>query len=752
MGRASLALCCALGLAAAARASGDTGTLLATPYKLVTGGQAPNEAASSIRLGGASDPYTDDRPQWHALDDAHYCYARRDGVGLRVDGQSVLVGEIGVPERIAYVAVTCGVASKSALGESLALTLTAGGTVSSKPFAIDEQGQTRTVIFSFDPTLEADELRFSNAGAAIFEIHRVVWRPTLPSIVPEVTFYREVAAGETLFCTVDDCTGGTGDYAVTWTFNGEGRAPTGDYRTPVRFTAPSAPGCYPLTLVVRDTGGNSFTQTYEVCVRSFNPARDLSVSGVTRTGFDLTWERPAGTVTAEDFVVTVRGAETEDFSATLRPEWTRQGSAWVSAPLSLGEAYGSLSNLLLGASGIGSGNYLEACPEEGSWAPLSGAVGFYFGLALAPGEAFRLRTDAAVPPDAVTLRGACADVLWEAVVPAVGQRLEAAVGGLPAGREVLASVRPRFRRDDRSLISGDALTQAVALLPVPVPAAAQEEGVLRFDWAAYGDALAEEPVIRLDFYAETPAEGGPEPGLYLTRAFLTGDAGKEGLDLDAAKAVVLTNTTGRDIPLDGKGHVLRVTSASGGKHSFWDFYIPGDDGEKTYPLVVPAHGELVLAHARSTPDDLPEGAVTSTTGVLNFGDGGAIALLLGDRETLIDELPTAFSTVARLRASDLGHDVTALTRASASDPAFSEPWDQPLPQAWRLLTERCTAANAYLEYGGLFTLPEGATRLWVELRTEIGQEVSEPLTLVLWERVDAEADPPERPGFRLILR
>lgn len=750
------AFCLALGLAALARASGDTGALLATPNKLDLGGLAPNEAASTIRLGGDKDPYTANRPQWHSLDDAHYCYARRDGVGLRTEGKSVLVGELGLPEPIAYVAVTCGVASASNVGKALALTLTAGSTVSSKPFTVDELGRTRTVIFTFSPKVEADELRLSNAGEAIFEVHRVEWRATVPSIAPDVSFYREVSPGETLFCTVDDCTGGSGDYAVAWAFNGERRAPTDDFRTPVRFVAPSAPGDYPLTLTVQDTLGNRFTQTYEVRVRSFNPARELGVSAVTRTGFSLTWERPLGVLTAEDFAVTVEDAAGGDYFATFRPTWTRQGSAWVSDPIDPGAAAGggALSDLVVNAAGIGLGDYLEACPESGAWAPLSGVCGIFFGLALAPGEGFRLRTDAAEPPASVTLRGTRADILWERVVKAMGQRLEAEVTGLPAGREVAVGVRARFRRDDRSLVSGAPLSARVSLLPVPIPKATHGGGAIVFDWAAYGDTLAENPAIRLDFYAETPAEGGPEPGLYLTRAFLTGDAGKEGLDLDAAKAVALTNTTGRDIPLDGKGHVLRVTSASSGKHSFWDFYIPGDDGEKTYPLVVPAHGELVLAHARSTPDDLPEGAVTSTTGVLNFGDGGAIALLLGDRETLVDELPTAFNTVARLRADGLGHDVTALTRASASDPAFSEPWDQPLPLAWRLLTERCTAANAFLEYGPLLSLPEGATRLWAELRTEIGDDASEPLTLVLWDERATEVDPPapKRPGFRLILR
>ena len=585
MTRFLTAFCLALGLAALARASGDTGALLATPNKLDLGGLAPNEAASSIRLGGDKDPYTANRPQWHSLDDAHYCYARRDGVGLRTEGKSVLVGELGLPEQIAYVAVTCGVASASNVGKALALTLTAGSTVSSKPFTVDELGRTRTVIFTFSPKVEADELHLSNAGEAIFEVHRVEWRATVPSIAPDVSFYREVSPGETLFCTVDDCTGGSGDYAVAWAFNGERRAPTDDFRTLVRFVAPSAPGDYPLTLTVQDTLGNRFTQTYEVRVRSFNPARELGVSAVTRTGFSLTWERPLGVLTAEDFAVTVEDAAGGDYSATFRPTWTRQGSAWVSDPIDpAGEAGGgALSDLVVNVAGIGLGDYLEACPESGAWAPLSGAGGIFFGLALAPGEGFRLRTDAAEPPVSVTLRGTRADILWERVVKAMGQRLEAEVTGLPAGREVAVSVRARFRRDDRSLVAGAPLSARVSLLPVPIPKATHGGGAIVFDWAAYGDTLAENPAIRLDFYAETPAEGGSEPGLYLTRAFLTGNAGKGGLKLSAAKAVALTNTTGRDIALDGGNYSLRLTSASTGKHSFWDFSLKDDAGEKTYP-------------------------------------------------------------------------------------------------------------------------------------------------------------------------
>ena len=734
MGRWAALLILGLSLAPLLRADGDSGTLLATPQRYKDGQLIPNATSATIRLGSESDPLVGKRDGWAALG-GDFCYARATGVGLRGDGKSVLYRPFDPPETISYVSVVCGVESKSALGKPLALALSLGTReVKTQEFTIENPGETRTVTFAFTPT-EAPDIRLTNESDTVFEVQRVSWFADAPPITVEVDI-TPAPAGGTIRCSVASCTGGSGTYTrVRWTFNGNTSSAVDHIQSMATFTAPDREGTYPLTLEIADDQGNSRTFSYSVIVGADATVAYPIVSNVTRTGFTLSWDRPASGFSPEAFAVRVFRSDL--LNVTLTPEWSPAGDGWNSPEFSLDDALDGLDaqNVAVTVPKDWQGD-LKYYVGNGSWTPLLRVDDTFLSFALSPGQPFRFRVEKAKPPATLELNAGLSHTYEEEKIPLEGQKLTRTFTDLPAGKTVKVSITAHGRKDDGTLTYYNSPELSVPLLPIPVPSAIfDSSGRIRFKWDSLALDPGENPTISLRLFAETPAETALPPGLYLTRVLLTQNK--------AAKAIALTNTSASPIPLDGKTYTLTY-----GEND-WDFYVKDANNKNVHTLVVPAHGDLVIVANQYRPADLREGVAFATANAIRYlKDAGPVTLLRNG--TPINKLTPVMDAVVRLPADSLtGATSTPAAQADPKIDALYDPWPQATSVTAPFYQGTYTPANRYLETESLLTKrPEGATRVWAELRTTLNGSDSEPQILDLWSTPSGAP----RPGFRLRLR
>lgn len=737
MGRWAALLILGLSLAPLLRADGDSGDLLATPQRYKDGALVDNEPSATIRLGSVSDPLVGKRDGWTALGGA-YCYARLTGVGLRGDGKSILYRPFDPPETVSYVSVVCGAESaKSAIGKPLSLTLSLGGHEETQTFTIENPGETRTVTFTFDPT-EASDIRLSNDGDTVFEVRRVSWYANLPPITVETTI-SSATVGGTIHCSIDSCSGGSGSYVrARWTFNGVTSTAIDQLQSIAKFTAPDREGDYPLTLEIIDTLGNSRTFSYSVIVGADATVAYPIVSNVTRTGFTLSWDRPASGFSPEAFAVRVFRSDL--LNVTLTPEWSPAGDGWNSPEFSLDDALDGLDaqNVAVTVPKDWQGD-LKYYVGNGSWTPLLRVDDTFLSFALSPGQPFRFRVEKAKPPASLELNAGLSHTYEEEKIPLEGQKLTRTFTDLPAGKTVKVSITAHGRKDDGTLTYYNSPELSVPLLPIPVPSAIfDSSGRIRFKWDSLALDPGEDPTISLRLFAETPAETALPPGLYLTRVLLTQNK--------AAKAIALTNTSASPIPLDGKTYTLTY-----GEND-WDFYVKDANNKNVHTLVVPAHGDLVIVANQYRPADLREGVAFATANAIRYlKDAGPVTLLRNG--TPINKLTPVMDAVVRLPADSLtGATSTPAAQADPKIDALYDPWPQATSVTAPFYQDTYTPANRYLDTESLLTKrPEGATRVWAELRTTLNGSDSDPQILELWATPTTPSGTP-RPGFRLRLR
>lgn len=742
MGRLAALLILGLSLAPLLHADGDSGELLATPERYKDGELVPNTASATIRLGSGSDPLVGKRDGWAALGGA-YCYARLTGVGLRGNGKSVLCRPFEEPETVSYVSVVCGAESKSSIGEPLALTLSLGTReVETQYFTLTEAGETQTLTFAFKP-IEASDLRLSNDGDKTFEVRRVSWYADLPPITVDVAITPstvdgiiQCSVGGTIRCSVTSCTGGSGTYVrARWIFNGATSSAIENLQSIATFTVPDREDTYPLSLEIVDDQGNSKTFSYTVNVVADATASHPAVTNITRTGFTLSWDRPTSGLTPEEFAVRVTRSGKLD--VTLTPEWSAAGTGWRTDAFLLDDALDGLDaqTVCVVVPKTWAGN-LKYSVNNAPWKDLERPMeGFFFGFNLSPKQTISFFTEADEPPASLKLSATLSHTYADKKIPLEGQKLIYPFTDLPAGKTFDVSITSYTRQNDGTLTT-KSIDLPVTLLPIPRPAATLDgANRIHFNWDDLDFNEDETPTISLRLFAEVPAETILAPGLYLTRVLLTQDK--------AAKAIALTNTSDSPISLDGKDYILIY-----GKYS-WDFYINDEDGKKAYPLVVPAHDDLIIVANQYRPTDLREGVAFATANAIrNMKDAGPVTLLRDG--TLINSITPVMDAVVRLPADSLtGATTTPAAQADATIDALYDPWPQAVPTATAFYEGTYTSDNIYLSLSALpVTRPEGATRVWAELRTCLDGAESEPQILELW----AVPSGTPRPGFRLRLR
>lgn len=742
MGRWAALLILGLSLAPLLHADGDSGELLATPERYKDGELVPNTASATIRLGSGSDPLVGKRDGWAALGGA-YCYARLTGVGLRGNGKSVLCRPFDEPETVSYVSVVCGAESKSSIGEPLALTLSLGTReVETQYFTLTEAGETQTLTFAFKP-IEASDLRLSNDGDKTFEVRRVSWYADLPPITVDVAITPstvdgiiQCSVGGTIRCSVTSCTGGSGTYVrARWTFNGATSSAIENLQSIATFTVPDREDTYPLSLEIVDDQGNSKTFSYTVNVVADATASHPAVTNITRTGFTLSWDRPTSGLTPEEFAVRVTRSGKLD--VTLTPEWSPAGTGWRTDAFLLDDALDGLDaqTVFVVVPKTWAGN-LKYSVNNAPWKDLERPMeGFFFGFNLSPKQTLSFFTEADDPPASLKLSATLSHTYADKKIPLEGQKLIYPFTDLPAGKTFDVFITSYTRQNDGTLTT-KSIDLPITLLPIPRPAATLDgANRIRFNWDDLDFNEDETPTISLRLFAKAPTETTLTPGLYLTRVLLT--------QSKAAKAIALTNTSDAPISLDGKDYILIY-----GKYS-WDFYINDEDGKKAYPLVVPAHDDLIIVANQYRPTDLREGVAFATANAIrNMKDAGPVTLLRDG--TLINSITPVMDAVVRLPADSLtGATSTPAAQADTSIDALYDPWPQAAPTATAFYEGTYTRNNVYCETARLLDdRPEGATRVWAELRTCLDGAESEPQIIELW----AVPSGTPRPGFRLRLR
>ena len=742
MGRWAALLILGLSLAPLLHADGDSGDLLATPERYKDGELVPNTASATIRLGSGSDPLVGKRDGWAALGGA-YCYARLTGVGLRGNGKSVLCRPFDEPETVSYVSVVCGAESKSSIGEPLALTLSLGTReVETQYFTLTEAGETQTLTFAFKP-IEASDLRLSNDGDKTFEVRRVSWYADLPPITVDVAITPstgdgiiQCSVGGTIRCSVTSCTGGSGTYVrARWIFNGATSSAIENLQSIATFTVPDREDTYPLTLEIADDQGNSKTFSYTVNVVADATASHPAVTNITRTGFTLSWDRPTSGLTPEEFAVRVTRSGKLD--VTLTPEWSAAGKGWRTDAFLLDDALDGLDaqTVFVVVPKTWAGN-LKYSVNNAPWKDLERPMeGFFFGFNLSPKQTLSFFTEADDPPASLKLSATLSHTYADKKIPLEGQKLIYPFTDLPAGKTFDVSITSYTRQNDGTLTT-KSIDLPITLLPIPRPAATLDgANRIRFNWDDLDFNEDETPTISLRLFAKAPTETTLTPGLYLTRVLLT--------QSKAAKAIALTNTSDSPISLDGKDYILIY-----GKYS-WDFYINDEDGKKAYPLVVPAHDDLIIVANQYRPTDLREGVAFATANAIrNMKDAGPVTLLRDG--TLINSITPVMDAVVRLPADSLtGATSTPAAQADATIDALYDPWPQAVPTATAFYEGSYTRNNVYCETARLLDdRPAAATRVWAELRTCLDGAESEPQIIELW----AVPSGTPRPGFRLRLR
>lgn len=741
MGRWAALLFLGLSLAPLLHADGDSGKLLATPERYKDGELVPNTASATIRLGSGSDPLVGKRDGWAALGGA-YCYARLTGVGLRGNGKSVLCRPIDEPETVSYVSIVCGAESKSSIGEPLALTLSLGTReVETQYFTLTEAGETQTLTFAFKP-IEASDLRLSNDGDKTFEVRRVSWYADLPPITVDVAITPstvdgiiQCSVGGTIRCSVTSCTGGSGTYVrARWTFNGATSSAIENLQSIATFTVPDREDTYPLSLEIADDQGNSKTFSYTVNVVADATASHPVVTNITRTGFTLSWDRPTSGLTPEEFAVRVTRSGKLD--VTLTPEWSPASRGYRTDAFLLDDALDGLDaqNIIVSVPNAWAGD-LKCSVNNAPWVELTRLNDIFFGFNLSPKQTISFHTEADEPPASLKLSASLSHTYADKKIPLEGQKLIYPFTDLPAGKTFDVSITSYTRQNDGTLTT-KSIDLPITLLPIPRPAATLDgANRIRFNWDDLDFNEDETPTISLRLFAKAPTETTLTPGLYLTRVLLTQDK--------AAKAIALTNTSDAPISLDGKDYILIY-----GKYS-WDFYINDEDGKKAYPLVVPAHDDLIIVANQYRPTDLREGVAFATANAIrNMKDAGPVTLLRDG--TLINSITPVMDAVVRLPADSLtGATTTPAAQADATIDALYDPWPQAVPTATAFYEGSYTRNNVYCETARLLDdRPAAATRVWAELRTCLDGAESEPQIIELW----AVPSGTPCPGFRLRLR
>lgn len=706
--------------------------------------------------------------------------ARINGIGLAPaassGGQSGMVATFDPPEEMVSLAVTC-MASGTTVAKAthlLGVRLNGGELLTAElAFPDSAVGTPVTLTFPFTEKQRVTTLALTNETAknsGLFEVNAVSWQSDFAPITANYTCKRACNVGDTLYVALSGCTGGSGVYTrFRWRFNGQEQV-TEDYAASCRFTAPMEEGTLPLELEVTDSLGTVATFSWDITVRPYISATNLTCSNLTYTGMTVSWEQPLP-YAVNDYLVRISHAFSRNIEQMFTPTWVREGNAWqLAEPIDLTDVIDGRDFSAYLVPFYWQGDGFEVSTDGGTtWCATSCLPStpprYLLCRALEDGSrantfpptlaSILLRTTAETPPDFFRLHVNLSTSLIAAKsLPAESNALEVTFHEnedddlLPAGKPLSVVVLTHYLTDSGKILAKQSSTLKVTLPEVPPMASAERLGdCLCLTWPEEAPNLAAE--VDITERSLTPTDG--LPNLALTRLYFTGNATSEGgEELPAGKAIVLTNTTSRPIALDGS-YTFTITKAETSTAYTWDFSLTetNEAGEKikTYPYTVPAGGEVLFyasAYNAPTNSETFEHVFGASTSALRNLNTSYTATFAHNGETIATFTPQ-FNTILRLRPNDPStQSAYPVTATDITHPALYIPWHT-LYQDTPRLTTSVTGPNTNLFLSGLLADPGDAQSIRATIRLRDGNSYSSPLTLTLWERETPKA------GFRFLL-
>lgn len=723
-----------------ALADGSSGDFLKSPE---------NSATSTSQVGTKTDLGKYDRGGWYCIGERGY--ARQEGVGLRKSSTGSLCYDFPEesPEFIATLTLTCSTASSTASKKEhtldYALVTPSGEEVTGAyTFKTGIQGGIATTTVIFETPVETAGLRFSNPGTEIFELSEVEWTSALRPLEINYTAREQVNLEEAFDVSVTEVTGGTEVCTfLSVTFNGE----TVTYdnptlpQTPV-FVTPSVSGDCLLTILARDSAGTEKVVHETIQVLAYATPQHLSITNLTRTGFDLSWSMSSG-ATPLSYNFTVNEPRS-DVEVIVVPDWQENSDGyWTSATafdltpwtdgFTVTTVYATPSVEVAG---------LEFSFDEGeTWASKLFIGGKYLLSTLnASRQRVMVRTKGTRPNYLTFELIQIKSTSIKETIAATAQTPHIAVTDLRPGSTVTVTLTATFEDinggDAKVKRSAEPISVTLPTLPgFTAVSALTKWSRLQLTWPSELTGLQGE--VRL--FAERTIPRDVPAGLYLSRVHWT----KSGGGLSASKAIALTNMTARPIHLRGN-YTLKAVNAKGTTRQ-WDFSTEDENAASAYPYVIPAGGELLFAHADYTPSDLRDEVVLADVSALNFTPDWTLSLFEG--ESLCNALAPQTNATVRLAQDSLETiEATPVTAAMPLLDALYTPWNETIEV--RLIgveTFQQGSSSMMLSYAKYLSDLTTTRKIFAQCRTYDGSAYSQPLELLLWE-------PEARVGTRFLLR
>lgn len=723
-----------------ALADGSSGDFLKSPE---------NSATSTSQVGTKTDLEKYDRGGWYCLGEKGY--ARQEGVGLRKSTAGWLCYDFpeDAPVFIATLTLTCSTASGTSAGKEhtldYVLVIPSGEEVTGAyTFKTGVQGGIATTTVIFETPVETAGLRFSNPGTEIFELSEVEWTSALRPLEIDYTTREQVNLEETFDVSVTKVTGGTEVCTfLSVTFNGE----TVTYENPTFpqtsvFVTPSVSGDCLLAILARDSAGTEKVVHETIQVLAYATPQNLSVTNLTRTGFDLTWSMSSG-ATPLSYNFTVNEPR-PDVEVIVVPDWQEGTDGyWTSATafdltpwtdgFTIGTVYAKPSVDVAG---------LEFSFDEGeTWTSKLFLGGKYLLASLnASQQRVMIRTKGTRPNYLTFTLAKIKSTAIKETIAATAQTPHITVTDLRPGSTVAVTLTATFEdiNGGEAKVNRSAEPISVTLPTLPgftAGAALTKWSRLQLTWPSELTGLQGE--VRL--FAERTIPRDVPAGLYLSRVHWT----KSGGGLSASKAIALTNMTARPIHLRGN-YTLKAVNTKGTTRK-WDFSTDDESSTSAYPYVIPAGGELLFAHRSYTPSDLRDEVVLSDVSALNFTPDWTLSLFEG--ETLCNTLAPQTNATVRLAQDSLEEiEVTPVTAEMPALDALYNPWNETIEV--RLIgVEQLQQStdSVLLSYAKYLSDLTTTRKIFAQCRTYDGTAYSLPLELLLWE-------PEARIGTRFLLR
>ncbi len=679
------------------------------------------------------------KDNWTNADAIVQCLARRMGVGVKSNRGIVGTYDNVTMSSVRVVVVASGKTAAAANRErAVTLSVNNGEEVHEATFEFGgayysdtTTGKQIPLNFNLTETMTVQSLHIMNTtgGEITFEIYSVETFSEYPPITVDADLPSMALSGKAMPVGIIAIEGGSYNYqSAQWQWYRDGE-PYNDTVYPVDLTsyalivpvmAPEEGGEYELVLTVVDAlDGSEYLFKYPVSVRTYRPATNFRLSGLTYETATVKWDVPAGDSPEQFHLVVCPQGATK--TMTMKIDFNEE-PIFIDLLRWAGERTLSNGSYLHFPEGV----TLQQSTDGETW---EDAEVFAERYSFGTSTSLWLRVSQAC--SATLYLDFNDETVMNASLPADSRR-EATLTGLSAGR----TYELRFTTE---YTGGTSLSSTPFIFSTPpLPGFKEIKSAAGGLYLYWPDETMDGGSI--EHWYECAVETTVPEGLYLTHLYLTSGP--------AAKAIVISNNSAKPIHLDGTYTLLSRCERDEGDpiERKWDF----SDGE-TYPYTVPAYGQLTFfARSLTLPDDLdvyPNTYAVSSAVIRGFTKDYTVSLQRSG--ATINTLTPVLNAVAHLDCDTLHTTITS----SVDDPtrfptALLESW---VPKVTpKLYRTQNLAATATMTSYSVPTIPN-LKRYWIEARTHLGLGRSEPFILELYKAEPAE-DEEEAPGYFFRLR